>query len=75
MWGRMGFPYGESFKPIRREQKRHPAPLNGQAYENSRVLYMAIEPGNKQWKLVFGERSKQHHVAVEADDLVELGKA
>jgi transposase len=40
-----------------------------------KILFMAMELSNNQWKLAFGDGHKQRQVTIEARNLAQLGKA
>jgi len=48
------------------------AGLQEQAYETETVLYMAMELSDKQWRLAFGDGTRQRQVVIEAGNVAGL---
>jgi transposase len=48
------------------------ADLQSKSYVSETVLYMAMELSNKQWRLAFGDGTKQRQVVIEAGDIAAL---
>lgn len=48
------------------------ADLQTQGYENTGVLYMALELSNTKWRLAFGDGTRQRQVVIAAGELAAL---
>jgi transposase len=48
--------------------------IQTKAYVSETVLYMAMELSNKQWRLAFGDGTRQRQVVIAAGDVAALGE-
>jgi transposase len=50
------------------------ADLQAKSYSRKSALYMAMELSDKQWRLAFGDGTRQRQVVVAADDIAALSE-
>jgi transposase len=50
------------------------ADLQAKSYASEPVLYMAMELSDKQWRLAFGDGTRQRQVVIAADDIAALSE-
>jgi len=50
------------------------ADLQAKSYASETVLYMAMELSDKQWRLAFGDGTRQRQVVIECGDIAALSE-